>query len=156
MKPFISALALATLVTVPAFTQTADLGTQAAKPDQTAKSAEPQGHSTLIGCLSGPDVSGKYVLRSMEHRTGVEVVGSDDLKKGSGTKVKLTGLWKPGDKPAAKGKESRKFQASEVEVMSESCSAPSEQTPASKQKQQKQQQKQGNSTPPAADTTPPK
>ena len=75
MKPFISALALATLVTVPAFTQTSDPRTQAAKPDQTAKSAEPQGHSTLIGCLSGPDVSGKYLLRSMEHRTGVEVVG---------------------------------------------------------------------------------
>jgi hypothetical protein len=156
MKPFIFASALVTLMSVLAFTQTTDLGTQAAKPDQAAKSSEPQGHSTLIGCLDGPDTSGKYVLRSMEHRTGVEVVGSDDLKKGSGTKVKLTGLWKPGEKPAAKGKESRKFQASEVEVMSENCSAPSGQTPVSKQKQQKQQQKQGNSTPTAADTTPPK
>ena len=69
--------------------------------------------------------------------------------------MKLTGLWKPGDKPAAKGKESRKFHASEVEVVSESCNAPSEQTPVSKQRPQKQQQKQGDSTPTDADTTPP-
>jgi hypothetical protein len=156
MRPFVSVLALTILVTVPAFTQTTDLGTQAAKPDQAAKSAEPQGHSTLIGCLSGPDVSGKYVLRSMEHRTGVEVMGSDDLKKGSGAKVKLTGLWKPGEKPAAKGKESRMFQASEVEVMSDNCQTPSEKIPVSKQRQQQQQQKQKASPPPAADTTSPK
>jgi hypothetical protein len=156
MKPFIRALASATLVSVLSFTQTTDLGAQAAKPDQTAESAEPKGHTTLIGCLSGPDDSGNYTLRSMEHRTGVEVDGSDDLKKASGGKVKLTGLWKPGDKPAVKGKESRKFQASEVEVMSEKCQAPSEKTPVSKQKQQKQPPTPGGTTPPTADTTSPK
>ena len=127
-----------------------DNTTQAAKP------AEPQGHTTLIGCLSGPDASGKYTLRSMEHRIGVEVFGPDDLKKGSGEKVKLTGSWKPGDKPAVKGKQSRKFQASEVEVVSENCQVPSETTPVSRQKQQKQQQKQNASVPPSTDTTTPK
>jgi hypothetical protein len=154
MKPFIHALALASLINVQVFAQTTDMATQAGKPEQAGKPAEPQGHTTLIGCLSGPDTSGKYTLRSMEHRTGVDVVGSDDLKKGSGDKVKLTGLWKPGDNPAIKGKESRKFQASEVEVMSETCQTPSEKTPVSKQKQEKQQQK--SSTPASTDTTTPK
>jgi hypothetical protein len=156
MKPFLQALALASIINVQVFAQTTDIATPAAKPDQAAKPAEPEGHTTLIGCLSGPDASGKYTLRSMEHRTGVEVAGSDDLKKGSGEKVKLTGSWKPGDKPAAKGKESRKFQASEVEVMSETCQIPSEKTPVSKQKQAKQQQKQKSSTPASTDTTTPK
>lgn len=123
---------------------------------QTAKPAEPAGHTTLIGCLSGPGASGKYTLRSMEHRTGVEVFGSDDLKKGSGEKVKLTGSWNPGDSPAVKGKESRKFQASEVEVMSEKCEAPSEKTPVSKQKQEKQQQKQKAATQSGGDGRNPK
>jgi hypothetical protein len=120
---------------------------------QAAKPAEPQGHTTITGCLSGPDASGKYTLRSMEHRTGVEVFGSDDLKKDSGEKVKLTGSWKPGDTPAVKGKESRRFQVGEVEVMSEKCVPPSEQTPLSKTKQQKQKQKSGSS---AGDGTTPK
>jgi hypothetical protein len=129
--------------------------TRQGSTDQAAQPAEPHGHTMLIGCLSGPDASGKYTLRSMEHRTGVEVFGSDDLEKGSGDKVKLTGSWKPGDKPTAKGKESRKFQASEVEVMSETCQIPSETTPVSKQKQEKQQQKK-SSTPASGDTTTPK
>jgi hypothetical protein len=154
MKPFIHALALASLINVQVFAQTTGIATQAGKPDQTGKPAEPQGRTTLIGCLSGPDASGKYTLRSMEHRTGVEVVGSDDLKKGSGDKVKLTGSWKPGEKPAVKGKESRKFQANEVEVMSETCQIPSEKTPVSKQKNQQQKQKSG--APASTDTTTPK
>jgi hypothetical protein len=155
MKPFLYALALASLINVQVFAQTADLATQTGKPDQVAKPAGPEGHTALIGCLSGPDAAGEYTLRSMEHRTGVEVFGSDDLEKGSGSKVKLTGLWKPGDKPAVKWKDSRKFQASEVEVMSEQCEAPSEKTPVSKQKQEKQQQKQ-KSIPAASDTANPK
>ena len=129
---------------------------QQGNTDQAAKPAGSQGNATLIGCLSGPDASGKYMLRSMEHRTGVEVFGSDELKKGSGDKVKLTGSWKPGDKPAVKGKESRKFQTSDVEVMSEKCEAPSEKTPVSKQKQEKQQPKQQSTAPAGGDSTPPK
>ena len=156
MKPFIHALALASLINVQVFAQTTAIATPAGNPEQTGKPAEPQGHTTLIGCLSGPDAAGKYTLRNMEHRTGVEVFGSEDLKKGSGDKVKLTGLWKPGDTPAVKGKESRKFQASEVEVMSEACQAPSEKTPVSKQKQEKHQQKQKSGTPASTDTTTPK
>lgn len=157
MKPFLYALALVSLIAVQVFAQTTDLATQTGKSDQAAKPAEPQGHTTLIGCLSGPDdATGEYTLHSMSHRTGVEVFGSNDLKKGSGAKVKLTGLWKPGDQPAVKGKEPRKFQASEVEVMSEKCEAPSEKTPISKQKQEKQQQKQESSAPATPDTTNPK
>jgi|SRR5271157_417371 len=151
MKPFITALALAILISVPVFPQSTDTAAQAAA-DQAAKLPEHKDSNTIIGCLSGPDTNGKYTLRSMTYRTGVEVFGADDLKIGSGDKVKLTGSWKPGDKPAEKGKESRKFQASEVEVLAEKCQPPSETTAVSKQKQQ--QQKQKNSNPASADAAP--
>ena len=35
------------------------------------------------------------MVRNMAHRTGVQVVGPDDLKNDSGSKVKLTGQWQP-------------------------------------------------------------
>src|SRR5271157_5260944 len=129
-----------------------------ASGDQAAKASEPKGRSTLIGCLSGPDSDGKYTLRSMSHRTGVQVLGSDDLKADSGSKVKLTGSWVPGDEPAesTKGKESRKFQATDIEVLAQKCEAPSEKTPLSKQKQQKPQQKQKSSASGNEDATSPK
>ncbi len=86
----------------------------------------------------------------MNHRTGVEVLGSDDLKKDSGSKVKLTGNWQtpqPGaaaaasqDKSQDRSKaapEMRRFQVTDVEVMAKTCSAPSETTPVSKQKKPK-------------------
>ena len=148
MKPFVYALALTIIISLPAVAQNAadrPGGPQSTPPpgvipqepqsnpagstkdhivtsgDEAAKASEPKGRSTLIGCLSGPDTDGKYTLRSMSHRTGVQVLGSDDLKTDSGSKVKLTGSWVPGDQPAAstKGKETRKFQASEVEVMAQ-------------------------------------
>ncbi len=120
---------------------------------QAANPAEPKG-TTLIGCLSGPDSDGKFLLRSMSHRTGVAVFGPDNLKDDSGSKVKLTGSWKPGDQPAVKGKESRKFQATDIEVLAQKCEAPSEKTPVSKEKQQKQQQKSSGSA--SRDPTNPK
>jgi hypothetical protein len=94
----------------------------------------------------------------MSYRIGVEVFGPVDLKIVAGDKVKLTGSWKPGDQPAVKGKETRKFRASQVEVLAQKCEAPSEMTPVSKQKQQKQQQTQKSiPNPPApGDTTNPK
>ena len=150
MKPFIYALALAILSSVPVLPQSTEAAAQTAA-DQAAKPAEHKDSTTLIGCLSGPDTNGKYTLRSMTYRTGVEVFGTNDLKTGSGDKVKLTGSWKPGDKPVVKGKESRKFKASDVEVLAEKCRPPGETTPVSKQKQQQQQQKQKN----AAGGTPP-
>jgi hypothetical protein len=109
--------------------------------------------STLIGCLAGPDKNGKYLLHSMNHRTGVEVLGGDDLKKASGAKVKLTGKWEalePGAAPASPGKsasasqdkskpapEMRRFQTTDVEVMAKTCSVPAEVTPQSKNKRPK-------------------
>jgi len=116
--------------------------------DQITKPAGDKG-STLIGCLSGPDKNGKYTLRSMSHRTGVEVLGPDDLKNDSGSKVKLTGNWEAPE-PAAttvaplqdKDKNStpaemRRFQITDVEVMAKTCSAPTETTPVSKNKKPK-------------------
>ena len=92
--------------------------------------------STLIGCLSAPDKDGKYTLRSMNHRTGVEVLGPDSLKNDSGSKVKLTGKWEAPAQSAG-STEMRRFQVTDVEVMAKTCSAPSETTPQSKNKKPK-------------------
>jgi hypothetical protein len=112
--------------------------TSAAVAAQSSKPAEEKGGTTLIGCLSGPDSDGKFTLRSMSHRTGVEVFGPENLKDDAGSKVKLTGSWRPGEQPAVKGKESRTFQATDLEVLAQKCEVPSEKTPVSKGKQQKQ------------------
>ncbi len=55
-----------------------------------------------------------------------------------------------------KGKEARKFQATEIEVLAQKCEAPSETTPVSKEKQQKQQQKQKANASTNGDSTSPK
>lgn len=150
----IAALGVAIVVAVSVFAQDPARPAQSnsAAADQPAN-AEPQGHTVIIGCLSGPDAKGKFTLRSMTYRTGVEVLGPDDLKTDAGGKVKLTGLWKPGDPSAeaSSAKKARRFQATTVEVMAAKCDAPSEKTPVSKEKQQRQQQKQKtNSNPPAS------
>ena len=91
MKVVICALTLAVLSTMPALPRNPDTAAQTTAV-QAAKPAEPEGHTAIIGCLRGPDASGKYTLRSMTYRLGVEVFGSDELKAGSGGKVKLTGV----------------------------------------------------------------
>lgn len=112
---------------------------QGAQPAATAKG------TTLIGCLTGPDSDNLYTLTSMQHRLGVEVVGGDELKKGAGAKVKLTGSWEP--LPGAEGKKgdaTRRFNATAVELVEDKCQDPAPVTPMSKKKQaqQKQQQQQ--------------
>jgi len=95
--------------------------------------------ATIIGCLSGPDADNLYTLTSMQHRTGVEVAGSDELKNGSGAKVKLTGSWEA--LPQGKGKNgdaTRRFKAIQVDVLEKKCQAPAAVTPQSKKKQQQQ------------------
>jgi len=128
MPHLIYALALAIVLSMPGLAQD--------------KPAGDKGHATLIGCLSGPDKDGTYTLRSMSQRTGVEVFGPGDLKSASGSKVKLTGSWKPGDPPVKEGsaKKAGKFEATDLQVMAATCEAPSEKTPVSKEKQQRQQQ----------------
>ena len=105
-----------------------------------APSAASKG-TTLIGCLAGPDANDHYTLTSMEHRTGVEVVGGDELKTGAGAKVKLTGSWEP--LPGAQGQKgdaSRQFKATAMNVVEERCTPPSPTTPVSKKKAQQQKQ----------------
>ncbi len=94
--------------------------------------------TTVIGCLSGPDADDHYTLTSMQHRTGVEVVGGDELKKGVGAKVKLTGTWEalPGIE-AEKGDAAQRFKATAVSVMEDRCQPPSPTTPVSKKKAEK-------------------
>ncbi len=113
--------------------------------DQVTKPSGAKG-PTLIGCLSGPDADGKFVLTSMQHRTGVQVLGPDDLKNNSGKKVKLTGAWEASPQAQTqsqtKGKEERRFQVTVVEVLSQTCKAPSATTPISKEKQQQREEQQ--------------
>ena len=119
--------------------------------DQITKPAGAKG-STLIGCLVGPDKDGKFMVRSMSHRIGVQVVGPEDLKNDSGSKVKLTGQWQPlppdqqlvaPAQPTAKSQqperrpETHRFQATDVEVLAQKCTPPSETTPVSKNRAQK-------------------
>ena len=106
-------------------------------PTQGAGSAS----HTLIGCLAGPDADDLYTLTSMQHRTGVMVVGGEELKKGAGAKVKLTGSWEtlPGAN-AAKGDAGQRFRAIDITVMEAKCQAPAPVTPVSKKKQQQKKQ----------------
>ncbi len=106
-----------------------------ASGDQITKPAGAKG-STLIGCLSGPSKDGKYTLRSMTYREGVQVLGPEDLKDDSGAKVKLTGKWEAPQQQDGSAK-LRRFQVTDIEVMAKTCSAPSETTPQSKTKRQK-------------------
>lgn len=113
------------------------LAQEAAQPPTATKG------TTVIGCLSGPDGDNLYTLSSMQHRLGVEVVGGDELKKGAGAKVKLTGSWEP--LPGAEGKKgdaARRFKATDMTVMEEKCQVPAEVTPESKKKQAEQKRAQ--------------
>jgi hypothetical protein len=123
--------------------------------DQVTKPAGAKG-TTLIGCLRGPTSQGRYVLTSMQHRAGVQVLGPDDLRSDSGSKVKLTGAWEPSPQPPSqdktspsqeKTKDARRFQVTAVEVLAQHCQVPSEKTPVSKEKQREraEQQQQTNS-----------
>src|ERR1039458_7220295 len=102
MKSFLHLLTLAAAISIPALTQqpattpaeqqknaaSATKGNSGISGDQVTKPANSKGN-TLVGCLSGPNADGKYVLTSMQPRTGVQVLGPDDLKNVSGSKVKL-------------------------------------------------------------------
>ena len=118
------------------FTGTA-LSQEAAKPSSGTQS------NTVIGCLSGPDSDDHYTLTNMQHRSGIDVVGSAELQKGTGAKVKLTGSWEavPGSE-GKKGDSARRFKATEVTVMEERCEPPAPVTPVSKKKQAAQKQAQ--------------
>lgn len=96
--------------------------------------------TTVIGCISGPDVDDRYTLSSMQHRSGLEVTGGDELKSAAGSKVKLTGVWEslPTANGAKKNDAARRFRASQVEVLADKCQAPVPTTPLSKKKQAQQ------------------
>ena len=111
--------------------------------DQVTKPAGAKS-STVTGCLSTPDSDGHFLLRSMQYRSGVEVVGPNDLGSAAGQKVKLTGQWEPvpesqnadtTSQNAGGKKAKRRFQATAFDVLAEKCPPPSETTPISKKKQ---------------------
>src|ERR1019366_826663 len=175
MKPFLHVLTLAVAISIPALTQEPATAPQNSPPpgntpveqqknaasatkdnsgisgDQVTKPAGAKG-TTLIGCLNGPNTEGKYVLTSMQHRTGVQVLGPDDLKHDSGSKVKLTGSWEasPQQQPHVNAKATRRFQTTAVEVLAQHCEVPSEKTPVSKEKQRQRQEQQQQKEPQCA------
>ncbi len=106
--------------------------------DQVTKPAGAKS-STVIGCLDGRNVDGHFVLKSMQYRSGVEVLGPQDLETAAGQKVKLTGQWVPAADSLDEGnKKNRRFQVTSFEVLADKCSTPAETTPISKKKQQQQ------------------
>ena len=103
---------------------------------------------TIIGCLSGPDEYGRYELRSMQYRKGVEVLPAqppegapnqpvsgtvEELRKASGSKVKLTGTWLPAQ-AGMRASIKPLFQITALEVLAAKCQPPAETTPVSKRK----------------------
>jgi len=123
----------------------------AASADQITQPAGAKG-ATLIGCLVGPDKNGRFMVRNMTHRLGVQVVGPENLKNDSGSKVKLMGQWQPlppdqlpvaPAQPSGKSQqperkpETHRFQATDVEVLAQKCTPPAATTPVSKNKPQK-------------------
>jgi hypothetical protein len=96
-------------------------------------------NATIIGCLSGPDVDDIYTLVSMQHRSGIQVLSTNGMREAVGSKVKLTGSWlAPSTAQAStqpsKIKPERRFQPAQVEVLAQTCQAPSAPTPPNKQK----------------------
>ena len=105
--------------------------------DAVSKPSSSSKNSTVIGCLEGPEADGRYILKNMQYKTGVDVSGPAALGDATGKKVKLTGEWlKNADTtPAGKAK-NRSFKATQAEVLSTACKAPAEKRPVSKRKQQ--------------------
>lgn len=76
------------------------------------------GEATIMGCLSGPNDEGAYVLTHGKRK--IEVGGNDDLSKHVGHEVKLHGTW-------AKASDIGEKEASETSEKSEQGEAKEEQ-----------------------------
>jgi hypothetical protein len=114
--------------------------------DQVTKPAGAKS-STVVGCLGSPDSDGHLVLRSMQYRSGVEVLGPNNLSAAAGQKVKLNGQWVPAaesqnaattSQDATSQQQNRRFQVTSFEVLAQKCPPPAETTPISKKKQKQQ------------------
>ena len=95
-------------------------------------------HTTVTGCLSGPNDEGAYVLKSNKGRS-FEVGGNDQLKQHVGHTVRLTGSWvKSGaeigeNESAEKNEKSegsehhgvaeRHFKVTDIQHISDSCAS---------------------------------
>lgn len=105
---------------------------QAAGSDEGAEKKTHHKHGgTLVGCLSGPNSEGVYVLK--HGKKEVEVGGSDELSKHVGHKVKLHGMWvksgaeigekteAAGSKEANEEKGEHHFKVSSIDHVAETC-----------------------------------
>ena len=101
--------------------------------------------TTVKGCLSGPNAEGAYILKTAKGH-GVEVGGNEQLKAHVGHEVKLTGNWvksgsEIGENESAEkneksesaehhGAAERHFKVSDIQHVSDTCSATSSTTGA--------------------------
>ncbi len=100
--------------------------------------------STVKGCLSGPNTEGAYILKTAKGHA-FEVGGNDQLKSHVGHEVKLTGTWvksgseigenesaeknERGESAEHHGVAERHFKVSDIQHISDSCSAGAATTP---------------------------
>ena len=89
------------------------------------------GQGTIMGCLSGPNDEGAYVLTHGKRK--IEVGGNEDLSKHVGHEVKLHGTWATaseiGEKEASEGgamhseKAHKHFKVASIDHISDTCKA---------------------------------
>jgi hypothetical protein len=112
--------------------QTSGSSDQTSTGDQaTHKGMHKGGAGTLMGCLSGPNDEGVYVLEHGSRK--VEVGGNDELSKHVGHTVKLHGTWSTGsaigEKESSEKGEAKEekgehhFKVASIEHVSDTCQA---------------------------------
>lgn len=131
MKKVLCMLAVVFVVSW-ASAQTSGSSDQSTTGDQaTHKGMHKGGAGTLMGCLSGPNDEGVYVLTHGSRK--IEVGGNDELSKHVGHTVKLHGAWSTGsaigekessEKGEAKEeKGERHFKVTSIDHVSDTCQA---------------------------------
>lgn len=96
------------------------------------KAATEAKEAHVTGCISAqPNADGVYTLTNRRYKKGLEVGPSDTVKEHAGHEVELTGKWASakgiGEKEASGAKETKgehHFEATNVKMISETCSAP--------------------------------
>lgn len=82
----------------------------------------------LTGCIERGATEGTFVLKSEQHKDGVEISSREDLKAHVGHEVRLRGSWEKepaaGEATGAAGagvQVKGRFRAEKIEMVSETC-----------------------------------
>ncbi len=114
-------------------TESSTTTTKAKKSKKSAGEAGEMGATSgkehqVTGCLAKNAEGSGFILTNGRYKKGVEVKSSEDMSAHVGHEVKLTGTW---EKPTAggeggagaKGKEMRVFNATNLQHISDTCTA---------------------------------